>query len=80
MAKNIDLQGKLLDSVIESRKTVTVFLTNGFQFDGRVLAYDNFTVLMMNGDKQNLVFKHAISTIVPHENIDGLFEGDYRSF
>ena len=80
MAKNIDLQGKLLDSVIESGKTVTVFLTNGFQFDGRVLAYDNFTVRMMNGDKQNLVFKHAISTIAPHENIDGRFEGDYRSF
>lgn len=80
MAKNIDLQEKLLNSVIKSGKAVTVFLTNGFQFEGTVLAYDNFTVLLRNSDKQNLVFKHAISTIMPHEDVNISADGDLRTF
>ena len=80
MAKNIDLQEKLLNSVIKGRKTVTVFLTNGFQFEGTVLAYDNFSLLIRNSDKQNLVYKHAVSTITPHEDIEIPIDGDLRTF
>ena len=43
---------------------------NGFQFKGTVRGFDSFTVVLENEGKQNLVYKHAISTIVPSRNID----------
>ena len=47
------------------RMPLTVFLTNGFQQRGSILAFDGFTVLLQFDGKQYLVYKHAISTIVP---------------
>lgn len=48
---------------------VTVFLTNGFQLRGIVKAFDNFTVLIETDGKQQLIYKHAISTFAPIKNI-----------
>ena len=44
---------------------VTVFLTNGYQFKGIVKGFDSYVVIMDCDGKQNLVYKHAISTVVP---------------
>jgi host factor-I protein len=43
----------------------TVYLTNGFQLKGVIIAFDSYTVLMEVEGKQMLLFKHAISTIAP---------------
>lgn len=69
MANERSLQDSILNSVRKDRTEITVFLTNGFQFDGKVEAFDNYTVLISRGDSQSLVFKHAISTVIPHKNV-----------
>ncbi|MER2140132.1 MAG: RNA chaperone Hfq, partial [Priestia megaterium] len=48
---------------------VTVFLLNGFQLRGLIKGFDNFTVLIESEGKQQLIYKHAISTFVPNKNI-----------
>jgi host factor-I protein len=44
---------------------LTVFLVNGFQLRGTVTGFDNFTVVLDSEGKQQLIYKHAISTIIP---------------
>lgn len=48
---------------------MTVFLLNGFQLRGLVKGFDNFTVLLETEGKQQLIYKHAISTFSPQKNI-----------
>ena len=48
---------------------MTVFLLNGFQLRGLIKGFDNFTVLIESEGKQQLIYKHAISTFVPNKNI-----------
>lgn len=63
--KNINLQDVFLNQARVEKIAVTMFLTNGFQFKGIVKGFDNYTVVLDCDGKQNLVYKHAISTIVP---------------
>ena len=63
--KNLNLQDVFLNQARKDRITVTIYLTNGFQFRGVVKGFDNFTVILDCDGKQNLVYKHAVSTITP---------------
>ena len=63
--KNINLQDVFLNSARKERIQVTIYLTNGFQFRGVVKGFDNFTVVLESEGRQNLVYKHAISTVIP---------------
>ena len=65
MSKAVNLQDVFLNSVRQDKVAVTIFLTNGFQFKGMVKGFDNFTVVLDCEGKQQLVYKHAMSTIVP---------------
>lgn len=65
MVKSINLQDVFLNQVRRERTMVTIYLTNGYQFKGSVKGFDNFTVILESEGKQNLVYKHAISTIIP---------------
>jgi len=59
------IQDELLKEAMEKRKPVTVYLTRGNRLSGFVKAYDRFCILLeINGEEQ-LIFKHAVSTIVP---------------
>ena len=70
MADRINLQDDFLGQLRRGRHAVIIFTTNGFQLKGRVAAFDQFTVLVEDGrGNQNLVYKHAISTIV--RDLDG---------
>jgi len=62
---NQNMQDTFLNHARRDKVPLTVFLTNGFQFKGLVRAYDNFTVILESEGRQNLVYKHAISTIIP---------------
>jgi len=56
----------------ESRRThtvVTVFLTNGFQIKGVVRGFDQYVVMLDSMGKQNMIYKHAISTVIPTGNL-----------
>lgn len=67
--KSLNLQDVFLNQARKEHIAVTVFLTNGFQFKGMVKGFDNFTVILESDGKQQLVYKHAISTIIPSKAI-----------
>lgn len=63
--KNLNLQDVFLNQIRKDGTPVTIFLLNGFQIKGFVRGFDNFTVVMDSDNKQQLIYKHAISTIIP---------------
>jgi host factor-I protein len=65
MYKPANLQDVLLNTLRKEKLDVTVFLTNGFQIKGKLCGYDNFVIVLETDGKQQIVYKHAISTIVP---------------
>lgn len=69
MSKAINLQDLLLNQVRKEKVVVTVFLTNGFQLKGTVRGFDNFIVLLESEGKQQMIYKHAISTLIPTRSV-----------
>ena len=69
MPKFNNLQDIFLTQVRRERKSVTMFLMNGFQMRGYVTGFDAFTVVLSSDGKQQVVYKHAISTIVPEHPV-----------
>ena len=65
MTKTAGLQDIFLNKARSEGLSVTVFLTNGFQLKGTVYGFDCFTVVIVSEGRQQLIYKHAISTIVP---------------
>ena len=69
MQKPVNLQDLFLNTARKEKIEVTAFLTNGFQLHGYVKTFDNFVVLFSCDGKQNLVYKHALSTIAPSKEL-----------
>jgi len=70
MNKNgLNLQDSFLNQVRKDKILVTIFLVNGFQIKGIVKGFDNFTVIVELDGRQQLVYKHAISTVSPNKAI-----------
>lgn len=69
MAQTVNIQDQFLNTLRKEHVQVTVFLLNGFQLRGVVKAFDNFTVMLETDGKQQLIFKHAISTFAPSKTI-----------
>lgn len=69
MKQSINIQDQFLNQLRKDGTFVTVFLLNGFQLRGLVKGFDNFTVLLESEGKQQLIYKHAISTFSPQKNI-----------
>lgn len=67
--KQINIQDQYLNQLRKDGTNVTVFLLNGFQLRGQIKGFDNFTVLFETEGKQQLVYKHAISTFAPQKNV-----------
>ena len=65
----MNLQDSFLNHVRKENLAVVIYLVNGFRIRGLVRGFDNFTVIIENEGKQQLVYKHAISTISPVSNI-----------
>lgn len=65
MNKSINLQDGFLNQVRKENLPVTIYLVNGFQLKGIVRGFDNFTVVLEFEGKQQMVYKHAISTVMP---------------
>ena len=65
MSETTTLQEAILSEVRRDRVPVTLFLMNGFQLRGTVSGYDNFVVVLVTDGKQQMIYKHAISTLVP---------------
>ena len=65
MQKKINLQDLFLLRIRQDRLPVTVFLMNGFQMRGVITGYDPFVVVLDSDGRQQVIYKHAISTITP---------------
>lgn len=68
MAKGQSLQSPFLNILRKEKISVSVYLVNGIQLQGKVDAFDQFVIFLKNNVTQ-MVYKHAISTIVPTRNI-----------
>jgi host factor-I protein len=71
---NFNLQDFFLNQVRKDNIGVTIFLVNGFQIKGFVRGFDSFTVVMDVEGKQQMVYKHAISTIMPNRPVNLMVE------
>jgi host factor-I protein len=60
-----NLQDHFLNTARKEKIDINIFLVNGVPIKGKVLSFDNFTILMEVEKRQNLIYKHAVSTIVP---------------
>ncbi|MPM85092.1 RNA-binding protein Hfq [bioreactor metagenome] len=67
--KNMNLQDLFLNTVRKERTPLTVYLLSGYQLRGTVRGFDSFVVMLDCDGKQNMVYKHAISTIIPAKNV-----------
>jgi host factor-I protein len=72
--KNQNVQEVFLNNVRKNKAPVTVFLINGVKLQGIITWFDNYSVLLRRDAHSQLVFKHAISTIMPSQPVQ-LFEG-----
>ena len=70
MKKTANLQDIFLTKARKQGVPLTVFLVNGFQMRGVITGFDSFVVILESDGKQQMLYKHAISTIVPIAAID----------
>jgi host factor-I protein len=68
--KTQNIQDTLLNQIRREKQIVTFFLMNGFQLKGIVRSFDSFVVILDTDGRQQMIYKHAISTIVPANTVD----------
>lgn len=70
MTKQVaSLQDIFLNTARKEKIEVTIYLVNGVPIKGKVVSFDNFTILLEVDKKQNLIYKHAVSTLSPTKPI-----------
>lgn len=74
--QQINLQDFFLNQVRKENTPVTIYLVNGFQLKGNVRGFDNFTVILDVDGKQQMVYKHAISTVMPFKPVNLSWESN----
>ncbi len=65
MSDAVILQEAILNEVRRDKVPVTLFLMNGFQLRGTITGFDSFVVVLLSEGKQQMIYKHAISTLAP---------------
>lgn len=72
---NINLQDSFLNNVRKEKITITIFLNNGYKITGTVAGFDNYVVFVETDKGQQLIYKHAITSILPFKPVR-LFSND----
>jgi len=70
MVKQINLQDSFLNQLRKDNISAVFYLVNGFQMKGHVKGFDNYVVIIESDGKNQLVYKHAVSTIIPTAHIN----------
>ncbi|KAB3527253.1 RNA chaperone Hfq [Alkaliphilus serpentinus] len=70
MKNNVNLQDLFLNQVRKDGVQITIYLVNGFQLKGYVKGFDNYTIVLDSDGKQQLIYKHAVSTIFPATTVN----------
>ena len=65
MTEQVNLQDAILKEVCREKVPVTLFLMNGFQLRGIITGFDSFVVVLVTDGRQQMIYKHAISTLAP---------------
>ena len=68
--KSVSLQDYFLNVLRKENILTTFFLINGFKLKGMIKAFDSFTVFIESGGDQHMIYKHAISTIIPEYPVE----------
>jgi len=69
MSDQLNLQDAILNEVRRDKLPVTLFLMNGFQLRGVIVGFDSFVVILVSDGKQQMIYKHAISTLAPIRSV-----------
>ncbi len=69
MNKNLNLQDAILNYVRKEKAFVSIYLTSGLHFKGNVIGFDNFVIILDCDGRQQMIYKHAVSTVVPGKSI-----------
>ena len=73
MGNKIKIQDKFLNQVRKEKIKVTIYLVNGVRLTGVVEGFDDFIIMVESDKGQQMVYKHAVSTIEPAKKVDNLF-------
>jgi host factor-I protein len=68
MIKN-NIQDYILNQTRKEKQVITIYLSNGVPLKGKVISFDNYTIVIENENKQSMIYKHAITTIIPEKSI-----------
>lgn len=69
MSKKVNIQDSILNYLRKNQVNTTLFLMNGVKIGGEVKGFDSFIVIVEDNNQQKMIYKHAISTIVPSEPV-----------
>ena len=69
MSDNYNLQDAILQEVRRDKVPVTLFLMNGFQLRGTIVGFDSFVVVLVSEGRQQMIYKHALSTLAPMKQL-----------
>ncbi len=69
MKQSTNLQDVFLNKARKENIVIIIYLVNGYQIKGTVKGFDNYTIILESENKQQLIYKHAISTIIPSTEI-----------
>ena len=75
---SMNLQDVFLNQLRRERIPLTIYLTNGFQLKGIIKGFDNFVIVIEADNKQQVVYKHAISTISPMQAVNLIFKEEVK--
>lgn len=70
MKTGLNLQDVFLNQVRRDSTIITIFLVSGYQIRGYVKGFDNYTIILDSDGKQQMIYKHAISTIIPGKPVN----------
>ncbi len=73
MSSRNNFQDGILNELRKEKIEATIYLVNGFQLQGIIRGFDNFTVIIETDKRLQMIFKHAISTVVPEDPLEGIF-------
>lgn len=69
MKTSVNIQDQVLNQARKDKILITIFLMNGVQIKGFIRGFDNYVLLLEVDGKQNIIYKHAVSTIIPSKPI-----------
>lgn len=70
MKSTLNLQDIFLNQVRRDSTSITIFLISGYQIKGLVKGFDSYTIILDSDGKQQMIYKHAISTIIPSKSVN----------